>query len=468
VLYKLALAQDSGGWEETLQAALVEAAELPVEQARIRNELSRTCMLGLDWDRAAEHAGAAIALAERGRSRRELVSALVRLGHVELWQGRGDPVATLERALGLEAQLEQPMRMLESPVRLLGVALTHHDELDRARTLLLEADERAKKQGPLERVLPLMNLAELECRAGEWRLALEHALAGEAIAREWGSEDHEGLVLAALSWVRAHLGEVDAARADAERGRELTKRRGNTFYFLRNERVLGFLALSTGDLAAAHARLGPAVEQLETLVSEPSLIAVVPNEIEVLLGLGKFDNADVLLVRLEAQARDLDRPWALATAARCRALLEALRGDLEAAEDALALGFAAHERLGEPFELARTLLAQGAILRRVKRRAEARKSLQRACEIFGQLGARLWAEKARLELARTGIRHVERGELTPTEDQVASLAAAGAKNREIAEALFMSVKTVEWNLSKIYGKLGVRSKAELARKIAVR
>ncbi|MDP9491127.1 MAG: helix-turn-helix transcriptional regulator [Actinomycetota bacterium] len=111
---------------------------------------------------------------------------------------------------------------------------------------------------------------------------------------------------------------------------------------------------------------------------------------------------------------------------------------------------------------------QGTIFRRTKRKAQARDSLEGSCEIFDRLGARLWAEKARVELARTGIRHVERGELTPTEDQVARLAASGAKNREIAEALFMSVKTVEWTLSKVYGKLEVRSKVELARKIATR
>jgi DNA-binding CsgD family transcriptional regulator len=466
VLYKLALTQESTEWRQTLELALVEAAELPAEQARIRNELSRACMLALDWDRAAEHAASAVELAERASSRRELVSALVRLGHVELWRGRGDPVATLERALALEAELEPPMRMLETPVRLLGVALTHHDALDRARNLLLEADERARRLGPLERVVPLMNLAELECRAGEWRLGLEYALAGERIAREWGSEDLEGVILSALAWVRAHLGEVDAARADAERGRALTKRQGNTFYVLRNERVLGFIALSVGDPAAAHARLGPVVEQLDALMGEPSVIAVVPNEVEALLGLGKLDQAEALLTGLEARARALDRPWALVSAARCRALLEAGRGQVEAAETALAMGFAAHERLAEPFELARTLLAQGTILRRTKRKAQAREALDRSCEIFDRLGARLWAEKARVELARTGIRHVERGQLTPTEDQVARLAASGAKNREIAEALFMSVKTVEWNLSKIYGKLEVRSKAELARKIA--
>jgi ATP/maltotriose-dependent transcriptional regulator MalT len=466
VLFNLARTQEGKEWKRTLQQALDESADLPAEQARIRNELSRTSMLELDWARAAEHAAAAIELAERARSRREQVSALVRLAHVELWSGRGDPVATLERALALESELDTPMRMLESPVRLLGVALTHHDQLARARSFLLEAYERARTSGALDRVAPLMNLAELECRAGDWQRALDYALEGEALAREWGNEDLEGVILSALAWVRAHLGEVDATRADAERGCALANQQNNMFYVLRNERALGFLELSLGNYAAAHARLGPIVERLDAMVGEPSVIAVVPNEIEALLGLGELDQAVTLLTRLEARARSLDRPWALASAARCRALLEAARGDVHAAEAALAWGFAAHERLGEPFELGRILLAQGTILRRAKRKAEARRSLERACEMFDPLGARIWAEKARTELARTGTRHVERGELTPTEGEVARLAAAGSKNREIAQTLFMSEKTVEWNLSKIYGKLDVRSKAELARKLS--
>jgi ATP/maltotriose-dependent transcriptional regulator MalT len=465
-LFNLAVTQEATEWKRTLEQALDESADLPAEQARIRNELSRTSMLELDWARAAEHASAAIELAERARSRREQVSALVRLAHVELWSGRGNPIATLERAVALESKLASPMPMLESPVRLLGVALTHHDQLERARGFLVEAYERAKTSGALDRAAPLMNLAELECRAGEWQRALDYALEGEALAREWGNEDLEGVILSALAWVRAHLGEVDAARAEAERGSALMKQEGNTFFVARNERVLGFLELSLGNYAAAHARLGPIVERLDAMVGEPSVIAVVPNEIEALLGLGELDQAEAILTRLEARGRALDRPWALASAARCRALLEAARGDVHAAEAAFACGFAALERLGEPFELGRILLAQGTILRRAKRKAEARQSLQRARETFDPLGARLWAEKARAELARTGTRHVERGELTPTEAEVARLAAAGSKNREIAQTLFMSEKTVEWNLSKIYGKLDVRSKAELARKLS--
>src|SRR4029450_153833 len=227
------------------------------------------------------------------------------------------------------------------------------------RTSARRRAERPHTGGPPARAAPLMNLAELECRAGEWQRAIDYALEGEALAREWGNEDLEGVILSALAWVRAHLGEVDAARAEAERGSALMKQEGNTFFVARNERVLGFLELSLGNYAAAHARLGPSVERLDAMVGEPSVIAVVPNEIEALLGLGELDQAEAILTRLEARGRALDRPWGLASAARCRALLEAARGDVHAAEAAFACGFAALERLVEPFEGGRSLRAAG-------------------------------------------------------------------------------------------------------------
>jgi DNA-binding CsgD family transcriptional regulator len=86
--------------------------------------------------------------------------------------------------------------------------------------------------------------------------------------------------------------------------------------------------------------------------------------------------------------------------------------------------------------------------------------------VFDDLGARLWSERARAELRRVGGRAAAPGTLTATEERVAELVAAGRTYREAADALFMSPKTVQWNLSKIYRKLGVRSRAELAAKLA--
>jgi DNA-binding CsgD family transcriptional regulator len=122
-----------------------------------------------------------------------------------------------------------------------------------------------------------------------------------------------------------------------------------------------------------------------------------------------------------------------------------------------------HERCPEPFELGRTLLIQGAVLRRGRRRRDAATALGRAVDIFERTGAALWAERARSERARAGVQTTGPDGLTATERRVADLAIQGHTNREIADALFVSVKTVEANLSKVYRKLDVRGRAQLAR-----
>jgi DNA-binding CsgD family transcriptional regulator len=140
-------------------------------------------------------------------------------------------------------------------------------------------------------------------------------------------------------------------------------------------------------------------------------------------------------------------------------------GDLPGARASIEAALAEHARLREPFELARTYVAQGVIERRAKQKAEAREALGRAEAIFAELGARLWLERARRELTRTGLTRSFEQELTPTELRVAELAAAGSRNKEIAAALFVSVKSVEASLSRVYAKLGIRSRVELASRL---
>jgi DNA-binding CsgD family transcriptional regulator len=142
----------------------------------------------------------------------------------------------------------------------------------------------------------------------------------------------------------------------------------------------------------------------------------------------------------------------------------AARGDLQGASAAADEAVREHDRLPLPFELGRALLVRGAVERRAKRKREARDTLTKALEVFDGLGAALWADKTRAELARIGGRAPSSLDLTPTEDRVAALVAAGSTNREVADALFVSIHTVEANLKRIYRKLGVRSRTELASK----
>jgi DNA-binding CsgD family transcriptional regulator len=152
----------------------------------------------------------------------------------------------------------------------------------------------------------------------------------------------------------------------------------------------------------------------------------------------------------------------LAVAARYRGLIAAAGGDSSAALATLDEALSHHERLPMPFELARTLLIQGSIRRRAKQKRSAREALEQALETFERLGAPLWAAKARAELARVSGRRPSNGTLTSVEQRVARLAAAGRTNQEIADALFMSPRTVGGHLSHVYAKLGIRSRSELA------
>jgi DNA-binding CsgD family transcriptional regulator len=182
------------------------------------------------------------------------------------------------------------------------------------------------------------------------------------------------------------------------------------------------------------------------------------------VGLGRLDEAEALLAPFEDAGRSLDRAWAMATGARCRALVFAARGDLQGASDAADEAVRHHDRLPLPFELGRTLLVGGTVQRRAKRKREARDTLTQALEVFEGLGAAAWSERTRAELARIGGRAASSVDLTPTEIRVAELVAAGSTNREAADALFVSVHTVEANLKRIYRKLGIRSRTELASK----
>ena len=191
----------------------------------------------------------------------------------------------------------------------------------------------------------------------------------------------------------------------------------------------------------------------------------VPDEIEALVALGRVEEAEALLSRLEERASRLDRPSALAAAGRARGLLETVRGRHEDGLAALESALVEHDRIRMPFERARTLLVLGSLERRAKHKRVARDSLHKALEAFEHLGARLWVERARTELASIGGRARSSGDLTPTERRVAELVAEGRATKEVASLLFVSPKTVEGHLSRIYAKLGVHSRTELAARI---
>jgi len=150
-----------------------------------------------------------------------------------------------------------------------------------------------------------------------------------------------------------------------------------------------------------------------------------------------------------------------------RGLVAAQRGDPERAEELLRESLRVQARRPEPHESGRTLLHLGTVLRRANRKRDAHETLTEAVRTLDSCGSRVWADRARSDLERISGRALRSGALTGTESQIAALVAAGRSNHEVARALSLSPKTVEWNLSKIYRKAGVRSR-ELAAKLARR
>ncbi len=170
-----------------------------------------------------------------------------------------------------------------------------------------------------------------------------------------------------------------------------------------------------------------------------------------------------MLEHLAWRGRTLPRSWIDAGLPRAQALVAAAEGELT---EALAILDAAPVIRGLPFEVARLLLARGQIERRANRRLAAKASLTEALGVFEELGSPPWTQRARDEIARLGLRHRGSSELTEGERRIAELAAAGMTNRQVADAAFVSPKTVEANLARVYQKLGIRSRAELGARLS--
>jgi DNA-binding CsgD family transcriptional regulator len=194
----------------------------------------------------------------------------------------------------------------------------------------------------------------------------------------------------------------------------------------------------------------------------------VPDQVEALIALGETAAAEELLDWFEDNARRLRRRSALAAAGRCRGLLAGARGDVNGAVEELRHALELHDGVPIPLELGRTRLAYGSALRRSRQKAAARQALEAARSGFDVLGAYVWAARADAELGRVGGRPPASGALTPTERRVAELVVQGLQTKQVAGRLFVSPKTVEGHLSRIYGKLGVGSRTELAHRLGER
>jgi DNA-binding CsgD family transcriptional regulator/Cdc6-like AAA superfamily ATPase len=446
--------------------ALREAAgDAPLE-ALIHADLAWAGLMYGDFPAALDHARSALKLAEQLGDQTAVADALTAVAAAGTAMGEDVGPDLLERARDMDDRADFGVE--RRPSRTFGLVLKWADDLDSARSRFLELNQRAVERGD-ESAVPLLlyHLSELECRAGNWELATRYADDAAAAAARTAQEPVRAAALYAKALVDAHKGEVESARRGAEQAMALAEQTGASTLVIQILGVLGFLELSLGNPAETHRLMGRVTDVLPTLrLRDPTVVRSLPDEIEALVALGDTEEAEGLIETLEQAGRPLGRVWALVAAARCRGLLAGAMGELTSAVQALERSVQLGEKLGQPFELGRSLLLLGEVQRRSKQKRAARHSLERAGQIFEQLGAALWAKKARSELDRVGSRFARADELTPTERQIAQLVAAGRRNREVANSLFLSTKSVEGHLTTIYQKLGVRSRSELAARMA--
>ena len=445
-----------------LRQAVEEAGEDGQTRARALFVTGVTLTVANRYGEAAEWFHAASALLESVPDPALRTRVLGELADIEVWTGREGGLERLREAAALEGDDPAPDAAW-GPTTLLGRALVYVDDLAAARPLLEDGYRRALAGADEEnRAILCLHLTELECRAGHLGAARRYAEEGlEVYEASWGEWGQRSLSYARLL-AAAHEGDVDLARELGEQGLARCREEADELFELHHLCALGFLELSLDDPAAASQWLGEVPDRVEASgIRDPGFFLCHAELSEALTGLGRIDEAEGRLTALEAWGRSLDRPRALATAARGQALVAATRGDLDRALVHLDDAFVHHERLHVPLERARTLLVLGAVQRRAKRKAAARSALEESLAIAHRIGARLWVERARAELQRVGGRSRSKG-LTPTESRVAALVAEGRTNQEVADALFVTVRTVEANLTRIYSKLGVRSRTELA------
>jgi DNA-binding CsgD family transcriptional regulator len=371
-----------------------------------------------------------------------------------------------ERAEGLVREAIQRGERLEDPGALVTASLlatmgvnagNFADGLPAASRAVAIARERG-----LLSMLPLALWAQACALVGLGRFNLARSAAEEGIrlASDFGHRSGAGWNLTISALIASVRGEESATRSQVDEAVQLAAIGGGTLILAHTDWMLALLDLTLGRPDEATERLLPL-----TAVERPEFNPLmglwsIPDLIEAAARSGRLDETAERFDRYKSWVRYSPSAPRRSVLARCRALMG--DGDVrEQFEAALAPdGFVS------PFLMARTELLYGEWLRRQRQRREARPHLRRAADLFRQVGTTPWEERAEAELRATGETARKRDpstldELTPQELQIAGLVASGMTNRQVAEQLYLSPRTIDYHLRKVFSKLGVASRTEL-------
>jgi DNA-binding CsgD family transcriptional regulator len=350
---------------------------------------------------------------------------------------------------------------MQDPTMLLwaGRAALYLGDQPTSRTLHVRAVELARRSGALGMLCTALDrLSFSDLLLGRPAEAAASADEGLRLAAQIGQVETAIYYGSLLAWTFAVRGEEAACRAHTEQALALAAARNIKLVAALCWWSLGLLDLGLGrpEQALSHLRR----------VGHPAIrLWSTPDLVEASVRCRQSEPAAAPLAAFSQWGEQTEAHWALAATARCRGLLAEPAAATGHYEEAVRRATDAGPR---PFDEARTQLLYGEALRRLKHRGRSREQLRAALETFEHLGATPWAERARAELRASGETARRRDEtalteLTPQELQIARLASQGVSNPEIAAAVFLSRRTVEYHLHKVFTKLGITSRMQLMR-----
>jgi DNA-binding CsgD family transcriptional regulator len=424
---------------------------------------SRVSWITDDCDVGLEHAEAALALTDEGEDPVLYSFILHNVARLKLYSGRGADHEAIDR--GMRLQREAAAWDVSTVPAFWA---RYFDDFDTALRRFEELVRICRERGDEASICGMLaHMAVIEAMTGHLERARELVAEALDLARQTEQDTWIGVALVAKGQVCVFAGELGEARAAAEEVLRRVEANPDATLAALAAVVLGLAAFSRGDFAEADRSFLRIQALNESTHTREPPNRFHPEQAEVVIALGDLERAEILVARMEARAAALPRPWILAVSARSRGLLQSARGDQDGAVDSMRRAIQHHEHLDMPFERARTLLALGLVHRRRNERRAARTAFDESLAIFERLAVSPWVDRARAEIARVPIRRAS-ADLTPSEERIARLVATGLTNREVADRAFVSAKTVEANLSRVYDKLGVHSRAELGRVMSER
>ncbi|MEO9322572.1 AAA family ATPase [Nocardioides sp. C4-1] len=452
--------------DEVLTAALADAGDDDLLVAKVLLQRARIALMESRPHAAHRACERAVALLERHGNPVELALGLTTLSVARRWTG-ADHVSAIERAVELSGPT--PTGFLHTSPEYMAARFAFYDDrLDEAWSANLSMLAHVERGAGMDHLHVLRCLVEVAARTGRCAEALEYAARAARIGEQFDLEAYSGWFVTATAELVA--GDLTRARTLAARGAEAAEERGDVRYLQRNLIVLGQALLRSGDAQGAHDALDRVREiEREGGFSDPTVNRWQADLVSALTALGRTAEAQEVLAqaRYEISRRE-ERGGTDGVSAqldRAEAELLVARGELDAAEQVLDRAAKVSADLGLRVDVGRVQVTRAHLARRRRRVAAARTSLQEALDTFTSLRAEAWATQVRGELdpdraPDTGDPLLD--QLTDTEARIARAVAEGASNREIAERTFVSVKTVEATLTRIYRKLDLRSRTQLA------